>query len=243
MRLILEQKNLLEVNSLEVYYGAIRALEGISLFVPEGKSVVVIGRNGAGKSTLLNTVVGLLSQRTGDIIFQQQRINRWSTTKRVKAGIVLVPEGRGLFPELTVKENLMLGAYLKKGALGISKSMDEVFHFFPVLKNCLSNDAASLSGGQQQMLAIGRALISQGRLLMLDEPSHGLSPLLVSEIFTILLELKKKGTTLLLAEQNVVAALSVADYGYILENSRIVHEGDVEELRQSEKVKKAYLGG
>jgi branched-chain amino acid transport system ATP-binding protein len=239
----LEQKNLLEVNSLEVYYGAIRALEGISLFVPEGKSVVVIGRNGAGKSTLLNTVVGLLSQRTGDIIFQQQRINRWSTTKRVKAGIVLVPEGRGLFPELTVKENLMLGAYLKKGALGISKSMDEVFHFFPVLKNCLSNDAASLSGGQQQMLAIGRALISQGRLLMLDEPSHGLSPLLVSEIFTILLELKKKGTTLLLAEQNVVAALSVADYGYILENSRIVHEGDVEELRQSEKVKKAYLGG
>lgn len=239
----MEQKNLLEVNSLEVYYGAIRALEGISLFVPEGKSVVVIGRNGAGKSTLLNTVVGLLSQRTGDIIFQQQRINRWSTTKRVKAGIVLVPEGRGLFPELTVKENLMLGAYLKKGALGISKSMDEVFHFFPVLKNCLSNDAASLSGGQQQMLAIGRALISQGRLLMLDEPSHGLSPLLVSEIFTILLELKKKGTTLLLAEQNVVAALSVADYGYILENSRIVHEGDVEELRQSEKVKKAYLGG
>jgi branched-chain amino acid transport system ATP-binding protein len=240
---MLEQKNLLEVNSLGVNYGAIRALEDVSLLVPEGRSVVVIGRNGAGKSTLLSTIVGLLSQGTGDIIFQQQRINRWSTTKRVKAGIVLVPEGRGLFPELTVKENLMLGAYLKKGGLGVSKTMDEVFRLFPVLKDCLSNDAASLSGGQQQMLAIGRALISQGRLLMLDEPSHGLSPLLVSEIFGILLELKKKGTTILLAEQNVVAALSVADYGYILENSRIVHEGNVEELRRSEKIKKAYLGG
>jgi branched-chain amino acid transport system ATP-binding protein len=240
---MLEQKNLLEVNSLGVYYGAIRALEGVSLLVPEGRSVVVIGRNGAGKSTLLNTIVGLLSQRTGDIIFQQQRINRWSTTKRVKAGIVLVPEGRGLFPELTVKENLMLGAYLKKGALDVSKTMDEVFHLFPVLKDCLSDDAASLSGGQQQMLAIGRALISQGRLLMLDEPSHGLSPLLVSEIFSILIELKRKGTTILLAEQNVAAALSVADYGYILENGRVVYEGDVEELRRSEEVRKAYLGG
>jgi branched-chain amino acid transport system ATP-binding protein len=240
---MLEQKNLLEVNSIGVYYGAIRALEGVSLLVPEGRSVVVIGRNGAGKSTLLNTIVGLLSQRTGDIIFQQQRINRWSTTKRVKAGIVLVPEGRGLFPELTVKENLMLGAYLRKGALGVLKTMDEVFHLFPILKDCLSDDAASLSGGQQQMLALGRALISQGKLLMLDEPSHGLSPLLVSEIISILLELKRRGTTILLAEQNVAAALSVADYGYVLENGRVVYEGNVENLRRSEEVRKAYLGG
>jgi branched-chain amino acid transport system ATP-binding protein len=240
---MLEQKNLLEVNSIGVYYGAIRALEGVSLLVPEGRSVVVIGRNGAGKSTLLNTIVGSLSQRTGDIIFQQQRINRWSTTKRVKAGIVLVPEGRGLFPELTVKENLMLGAYLRKGALGVLKTMDEVFHLFPILKDCLSDDAASLSGGQQQMLALGRALISQGKLLMLDEPSHGLSPLLVSEIISILLELKRRGTTILLAEQNVAAALSVADYGYALENGRVVYEGNVEDLRRSEEVRKAYLGG
>lgn len=239
----METKNLLEVSNLEVYYGAIRALEGVSLLVPEGRSVVVIGRNGAGKSTLLNTIAGLLSQRTGNITFQQQKINRWSTMKRVKAGIILVPEGRGLFPELTVKENLMLGAYLRRNASNISKTMDEVFYLFPVLKNCLSDDAASLSGGQQQMLALGRALISRGKLLMLDEPSHGLSPLLISEIFSVLVKLKKSGTTLLLAEQNVVAALSVADYGYILENGRIVFEGDVEELRRSEEVKKAYLGG
>jgi branched-chain amino acid transport system ATP-binding protein len=239
----LEPKNLLEVNNLQVYYGAIRALEGVSLSVPKGRFVVVIGRNGAGKSTLLNTIAGLLSQRTGEIIFQQERISRWSTRKRVKAGIVLVPEGRGLFPELTVKENLKLGAYLRRDALGVSKTMNKVFHLFPVLKDCLSDDAASLSGGQQQMLAIGRALISQGMLLMLDEPSHGLSPLLVSEIFNILLELKRRGTTILLAEQNVAAALGVADYGYVLENGKVVHEGDAEELRQSEEVRRAYLGG
>jgi branched-chain amino acid transport system ATP-binding protein len=233
----------LEVNDLQVFYGAIRALEGVSLSVPEGRFVVVIGRNGAGKSTLLSTLAGVLTQRTGDIFFQQQKINRWSTTKRVKAGIVLVPEGRGLFPELTVKENLMLGAYLRRDRSEVSKTMDEVFHLFPVLKECFSYDSASLSGGQQQMLAIGRALISQGRLLMLDEPSHGLSPLLVSEIFSILWQLKRRGITILLAEQNVAAALSVADYGYVLENGRIAYEGDVEKLRESEEVRKAYLGG
>jgi len=239
----LEPKNLLEVIDLWVYYGAIRALEGLSLSVPEGRFVVAIGRNGAGKSTLLNTIAGLLFQRTGEITFQQERISRWSITRRVKAGIVLVPEGRGLFPELTVKENLMLGAYLKRSRAGFSKAMEEVFHLFPVLKDCLPDDAASLSGGQQQMLAIGRALISHGALLMLDEPSHGLSPLLVSEIFSILLELKRRGTTILLAEQNVAAALGVADYGYVLENGKVVHQGDVEALRQSEEVRKAYLGG
>lgn len=239
----MELKNLLEVNDLQVFYGAIKALEGVSLSVPEGRFVVVIGRNGAGKSTLLNTIAGVLIQRTGDILFQREKINRWSTTKRVKAGIVLVPEGRGLFPELTVKENLMLGAYLKRDRNEVSKTIDEVFHLFPVLKECLSYDSASLSGGQQQMLAIGRALISQGRLLMLDEPSHGLSPLLVSEIFSVLWELKRRGTTILLAEQNVAAALSVADYGYVLENGRIAYEEDVEKLRESEEVRQAYLGG
>jgi branched-chain amino acid transport system ATP-binding protein len=239
----LEPKNLLQTSDLHVYYGAIRALEGVSLQVPDGRSVVVIGRNGAGKSTLLNTIAGVLRHKAGDLFFEDQKINGWSTRKRVKAGIVLVPEGKGLFPELTVRENLKLGAYLRRDASAISKTMEEVFQFFPVLKGALSNDAASLSGGQQQMLAIGRALIAQGRLLMLDEPSHGLSPLLVSEIFGILLELKRKGTTLLLAEQNVVAALSVADYGYVLENGRIVHAGDVAALRQSEEVRKAYLGG
>ena len=239
----MEPKNLLQISDLHVSYGAIRALEGVSLVVPDGRPVVVIGRNGAGKSTLLNTIAGVLHPKAGDVLFRQQKINGWSTRKRVKSGIVLVPEGKGLFPELTVRENLKLGAYLMRDPLVISKTMEEVFQFFPVLKGCLSHDAASLSGGQQQMLAIGRALIAQGKLLMLDEPSHGLSPLLVSEIFGILLELKKKGTTILLAEQNVVAALSVADHGYVLENGRVVHEGDVATLRQSEEVKKAYLGG
>ena len=234
---------LLEVRNLHVYYGAIRALEGIALSVPEGRFVVVIGRNGAGKSTLLNCVAGVLSQRAGDIRFRHQGINRWSTRKRVRAGIVLVPEGRRLFPELTVRENLTLGAYLRRDTSGVSKTMDEVFHIFPVLRDCLSHDAASLSGWQQQMLAIGRALLAQGKLLMLDEPSHGLSPLLVSEIFGILGEMKKRGTTILLAEQNVAAALSVADDGYVLENGRIVHKGDVATLRESEEVRKAYLGG
>lgn len=238
----MEPKKLLEATNLSVYYGAIRALDEVSLWVSEGRSVVVIGRNGAGKSTLLNTIAGLLSERAGDIVFQRRRINRWSTTRRVKAGIVLVPEGKGLFPELTVKENLRMGAYLRRNTSRVSKTMEEVFHFFPVLKRCLRVDAASLSGGQQQMLAIARALLSQGRLLMLDEPSHGLSPLLVSEIFGILLELKRGGTTILLAEQNVAAALRVADYGYVLENGRVVHQGDVENLRESEEVRKAYLG-
>jgi branched-chain amino acid transport system ATP-binding protein len=239
----LEPNNLLQIGDLHVSYGPIRALEGVSILVPEGRPVVVIGRNGAGKSTLLNTIAGMLRQKSGDLLFQGQRINGWSARKRVKSGIVLVPQGRGLFPELTVRENLKLGAYLRRDPSAISKTMEEVFQFFPVLRECLSNDAASLSGGQQQMLAIGRALIAQGKLLMLDEPSHGLSPLLVSEIFGILLELKRKGTTILLAEQNVAAALSVADYGYVLENGRVVYEGDVETLGRSEEVRKAYLGG
>jgi len=234
---------LLKVENLNVYYGAIHALKGISLEVNEGEIVTLIGANGAGKSTTLNTICGLLRSRSGSITYQGQLLNGYSTPVIVKMGISQVPEGRRIFPNLTVKENLELGAYLRRDRDGIRKSMQDVFQHFPRLEERQKQMAGTLSGGEQQMLAIGRALMSRPRLMLLDEPSMGLAPVLVQEIFNIIREINEQGTTILIVEQNAHMALSVANRGYVLETGRIILHGSAAELVNNQEVKKAYLGG
>ncbi|NLW06901.1 MAG: ABC transporter ATP-binding protein [Clostridia bacterium] len=234
---------LLKVSDLNVYYGAIHALKGISLEIDEGEIVTLIGANGAGKSTTLNTICGLLRPRSGEIIYKGQNINGHSTTELVKMGISQVPEGRRIFPNLTVKENLELGAYLRRDRAGIIKDTREVFKRFPRLQERQKQMAGTLSGGEQQMLAIGRALMSRPQLMLLDEPSMGLAPVLVEEIFNIIKEINEQGTTILIVEQNAHMALSVANRGYVLETGRVTLSGSAAELANSEAVKKAYLGG
>ncbi|AKX95358.1 ABC transporter ATP-binding protein [Moorella thermoacetica] len=234
---------LLKVENLDVYYGAIHALKGISLEVNEGEIVTLIGANGAGKSTTLNTICGLLRPRSGRITFQGQALNGLSAPAIVKLGISQVPEGRRIFPNLTVKENLELGAYLRRDREGIRRSMQDVFRRFPRLEERQKQMAGTLSGGEQQMLAIGRALMSRPKLMLLDEPSMGLAPLLVQEIFNIIKEINQQGTTILLVEQNANMALSVAHRGYVLETGRITLQGKAAELAVNAAVKKAYLGG
>ena len=235
---------LLSVNDLHVYYGAIHAVKGVSLEVNEGEIVTLIGANGAGKSTVLNTISGLLRAKTGTIEFMGTPINTMAPNKIVQLGLAQCPEGRRVFSGLTVQQNLQMGAYTRRdGKEAIQNDFDMVFDLLPRLKERRNQPAGTLSGGEQQMLAMGRALMSNPKLLMLDEPSMGLAPILVEQIFDIIKNLHKAGTTILLVEQNAQAALSVADRGYVLETGKIVTTGTGAELLASPAIKKAYLGG
>lgn len=234
---------MLKINDINVYYGNIHALKGVSLDIHEGEIVTLIGANGAGKSTLLKTVSGLLKPKQGDIIFGGQSIVGRAAQSIVKQGISHVPEGRRVFANMTVEENLELGAFLRKDKDGIKKDMESVFERFPRLLERRKQLSGTLSGGEQQMLAMGRALMARPRLLLLDEPSMGLAPLLVKTIFKIIEDINKSGTTILLVEQNANMALSIANRAYVIETGRVVISGTAEELNSSEQVKQAYLGG
>ncbi len=235
--------SMLKIDDINVYYGAIHAIKGISLEVNEGEIVTLIGANGAGKSTTLRTISGLLKPRTGSIEFEGKNIAGMAAQNIVKAGISQVPEGRRVFANMTVMENLELGAFTRKDKAGIAQDLKMVFERFPRLQERKNQEAGTLSGGEQQMLAMGRALMSRPRLLLLDEPSMGLAPLLIKEIFSIIEDINKAGTTILLVEQNANMALSIANRAYVLETGRITLSGDAKELAASESVKKAYLGG
>ena len=234
---------MLEVKDINVYYGAIHAIKGISLSVEEGEIVTLIGANGAGKSTTLRTISGLLKPKTGEINFLNKNIAGMPAHKIVREGISQVPEGRRIFAEMTVQENLELGAFTRSDKEEIQNDFKMVFGRFPRLEERKSQLAGTLSGGEQQMLAMGRALMSRPRLLLLDEPSMGLAPLLIREIFNIIVDINKTGTTVLLVEQNANMALSIASRAYILETGRITISGDAKELAASEDIRKAYLGG
>lgn len=234
---------MLKVEDISVYYGAIQAIKSISLEVEEGSIVTLIGANGAGKTTTLKTISGILKPRTGSITFKGQDITKTPPQQIVGMGISQVPEGRRIFPGMSVMENLEMGAYLRRDKGGISKDLDTVFDRFPRLLERKKQLAGTLSGGEQQMLAIGRALMSKPQLLLLDEPSMGLAPLLVKEIFSIIKDINERGTTVLLVEQNANMALSIAGKAYVLETGQIVLSGLASELARSPQVKKAYLGG
>lgn len=233
---------ILKVDDINVYYGSIHAIKGISFEVEEGEVVTLIGANGAGKSTTLNTISGLLRSKTGSIEFMGQSLAKVPSHKIVERGLALVPEGRRIFLQMTVQENLEMGAFTQKGG-ETQQDLEKIYALFPRLKERLKQMAGTLSGGEQQMLAMGRALMSHPKLLMLDEPSMGLAPLLVEQIFDIIKELHRAGTTILLVEQNAQMALSVADRGYVLETGRVTLTGPGRELLADEAVKKAYLGG
>jgi len=232
----------LQIENLHVFYGGIHALKGVSLFVPRGTIVALIGANGAGKSTTLRTVSGLVRPREGRILFEGQDITGESPHRIVEMGIAMVPEGRRIFPNLTVMENLLLGAYTRRDHQGLKKDLEWVFSLFPRLRERTWQKGGTLSGGEQQMLAVARALMSRPRLLMMDEPSLGLAPLLVREIFHIVQELLQSGVTILLIEQNARAALEIAHYAYVLETGRVTLEGEGKRLLEDERVRKAYLG-
>lgn len=232
---------LLEVKNIKVYYGNINAIKDISFEVNEGEIVTLIGANGAGKSSILNTVAGLIKPKSGEIIFDGQGIIGIPAHKIVSKGMALCPEGRRIFQQLSVKENLEMGSYTRP-ANEVSESIEKVYELFPRLKERYKQIAGTLSGGEQQMLAMGRALMSKPRLMMLDEPSMGLAPILVEQIFDIINNLHKSGTTILLVEQNAQMALSIADRGYVMETGRIVTSGTGKGLLQDDAVKKAYLG-
>lgn len=234
---------MLRVTDLRVSYGAIRALKGVNLEVNEGEVVALIGANGAGKSTLLRTISGVLKPTGGDIVFEDDNIRGWSEYRIVRHGLVQVQEGRGILTRMTVLENLEMGAYCRSDTAGIRRDMDMVLEKFPVLRQRRRQFGATLSGGEQQMLAIGRALMASPRLLMLDEPSLGLAPMLVNEIFRTIMDFKREGRTILLVEQNARKALQCADRGYVLETGDVVLTGSGEALLRSEEVQAAYLGG
>jgi branched-chain amino acid transport system ATP-binding protein len=233
---------LLEVHNLNVYYGAIHALQGISFHVDEGEIVTLIGANGAGKSTTLRTISGLLRTRTGYIRYKGRDITNTPAQEIVKMGISHVPEGRKIFAPLTVRENLLMGAYTRNDPNEIQRTMERVFTSFPRLKERINQLGGTLSGGEQQMLAMGRGLMSRPTLLLLDEPSMGLSPILVEEIFRIIQEINQQGTSILLVEQNAHMALSIAHRAYVLETGRIVLSGTAKEVAENPMVKAAYLG-
>lgn len=230
---------LLEIKNLEVFYGVIQALKGISFEVNEGEVVTLIGANGAGKTTTMQSIMGLIPSRHGSITYDGQEITKVPCHKIVKLGMTQVPEGRRVFQHLSVYENLLMGAYTKKD---FKDSLEYIYDKFPRLKERKNQVAGTLSGGEQQMLAMGRALMSRPKLLMLDEPSMGLSPLLVDQVFDIIKDIHKDGTTVLLVEQNAKKALSVADRAYVLETGSIALSGDAKELMNDDSVKKAYLG-
>ncbi|NLI61546.1 MAG: ABC transporter ATP-binding protein [Clostridiales bacterium] len=234
---------MLEINNIDVHYGVIHALKGVSLKVNEGEIVVLIGANGAGKTTTLRTISGLKMPTGGTVLLNGADITNMSAQQRVKMGLSHVPEGRRIFAGLTVLENLELGAYLRRDKHEISKDLDMVYQRFPILRERRRQMAGTLSGGEQQMLAIGRALMSRPNILFLDEPSMGLAPLLVQEIFNIIQDINKAGTTVLLVEQNANMALQIADRAYVMETGSIVISGTGSELMKSDDIKKAYLGG
>ena len=233
---------MLRLNEIHTYYGNIRAIRGISLYVDEGEMVCLIGANGAGKSTTLMTISGIHHPAQGTITFEGADLTETSAEKRVELGISQVPEGRLIFPEMTVLENLELGAFLRKDTPGIREDLDRVFDLFPVLRERRTQQGGTLSGGEQQMLAIGRALMSHPRLLLLDEPSLGLAPILVEQIFDIIEEINKQGTTILLVEQNAYLALQITHRGYVMETGEIAIEGTSSELLNDVRVREAYLG-
>lgn len=234
---------MLKLEDLNVFYGAIHAIKGISLEVNQGEIVTLIGANGAGKSTTLRTVSGLLKPKSGTISFEDKIISGEPAHKIVANGISQVPEGRRIFANMTVMENLELGSYIRKDKSGIKADLAKVFHHFPRLAERKKQEAGTLSGGEQQMLAMGRALMSRPRLLLLDEPSMGLAPLLIKEIFSIIQDINKAGTTILLVEQNANMALSIANRAYVLETGKITLSGAAKDLAASEDVRRAYLGG
>jgi branched-chain amino acid transport system ATP-binding protein len=234
---------LLEAKDLNVYYGAIHALQGVSFAVDEGEIVSLIGANGAGKSTTLKTVSGLLRPRVGDVLLRGESLKTMPAQDIVRRGVIHVPEGRKIFAPLTVQENLEMGAFTRDNPKEIQQSMERVFKSFPRLKERLGQFGGTLSGGEQQMLAIGRGMMARPKVLLLDEPSMGLAPILVEEIFSIIKEINEQGVAILLVEQNALMALSVANRGYVLETGRIVLEGTGQELLQNPQVMKAYLGG
>ncbi len=233
---------LLEVDNLNVYYGAIHALQGVSFNLEEGEIVTLIGANGAGKSTTLRTISGLLRSRTGFIKYKGQDISMMPAQQIVRLGISHVPEGRKIFAPLTVRENLMMGAFTRNDPTEIQRSMERVFTSFPRLKERINQLGGTLSGGEQQMLATGRGLMSRPTLLMLDEPSMGLSPILVEEIFNIIKDINSQGTSILLVEQNAQMALSISHRAYVIETGRIVLSGSAKEIAENPQVKAAYLG-
>jgi len=233
---------MLKIDNLNVFFGGIHALKGITFDVPIGKVITLIGANGAGKSTTLRTICGLIKPREGKIKFNNTEITNIPTDKIVKKGIALIPEGRKIFPNLTVQENLTLGAFARTDKKETAKDLEWVYELFPQIKERLWQKGGTLSGGEQQMLAVARGLMSRPKLLMLDEPSLGLAPLLVKEIFDIIKRIHREGMTVLLVEQNAFAALKIADYAYVLETGKVVLHGTGEELLQDERVKKAYLG-
>lgn len=235
---------LLNLQNIETYYGLIYALRGISMEIREGSITTILGNNGAGKTTILNSLMGLIDDQPekGLIEFDGRNITGMKTEKIVRAGIGYVPEGREVFNELTVTENLQMGAFIRRDFAGIKADMEKMFDYFPVLRQRSRQLAGTLSGGEQQMLAIARALMSRPRLLLLDEPSLGLSPLLVKEMFAIIKQIHADGTTVLLVEQNARMALEIADFGYVLENGRFVASGPATELKENEDVKEFYLG-
>ncbi|MBC8180719.1 ABC transporter ATP-binding protein [candidate division KSB1 bacterium] len=236
--------SLLKINNIETYYGLVYALRGVSLDIREGTITAILGNNGAGKTTILKTVMGLLDDQPdkGTIEFLGKRIDGKETETIVRRGISYVPEGREIFEELTVRENLMMGAYIRRDRAGIRDDMERIYNYFPVLKEREKQLAGTLSGGEQQMLAMGRALMNRPKLLLLDEPSLGLSPILVKEIFAICKTINEQGVTILLVEQNARMALNIADFGYVLENGRFVASGAAEELMEDEDVQEFYLG-
>lgn len=234
---------MLEIKSLNVHYGVIHALKDASLIVNKGEIVTLIGANGAGKTTTLRTISGLNKATSGQILLEGKDITCFSASKRVEMNLSQVPEGRRIFPAMTIVENLEMGAYLRKDKDNIKKDIDHVYELFPVLGNRKKQLAGTMSGGEQQMLAMGRALMSRPKILLLDEPSMGLAPLLVKEIFDIIVNINSTGTTILLVEQNAKMALSIAHRAYVIETGSIVMSGTGEELAKSDEIRKAYLGG
>lgn len=233
---------MLKLENIVTYYGNIQALKGISIDVKQGEIVTIIGANGAGKTTTLKTICGLVAPTSGKIYFQGEDITHKTTSDIVESGIAMVPEGRRVFPRMTVLENLQLGAYLNKDKAQVKQDLEKVFDLFPILKDRIKQIAGTLSGGEQQMLAIGRALMARPKLLLLDEPSMGLAPKIVANIFDIIMEINRAGTTILLVEQNARMALAIAHKGFVIETGKIVLQDSAVNLLNNEEVKKAYLG-
>lgn len=234
---------MLTIKGLNVHYGVIHALKDVDLQVNEGEIVSLIGANGAGKTTLMQSISGILKKTSGEILFEEKPISKKSAKDIVALGVTQVPEGRRIFSGMSVYENLLMGAYLRKDRDGIKADLEDIYERFPILKSRSNQDASTLSGGEQQMLAMGRALMARPKILLLDEPSMGLAPILVKEIFNIIKDINEKGTTVLLVEQNARMALSIADRAYVMETGKIVLRGTGKELGESEAIQKAYLGG
>jgi len=234
---------MLKIEDVVVHYGVIEAIKRVTFEVNKGEIVSLIGANGAGKTTILNSISGLIQPTSGEIRYKNKPIIKTSTRDIVAAGISQVPEGRRVFNGMSVKENLEMGAFLRKDRAEIQKDLERVYESFPILKERLNQDAQTLSGGEQQMLAMGRALLSNPEVLLLDEPSMGLAPLFIKEIFNIIKEISERGTTILLVEQNATIALEISDRGYVIETGKIVASGSAQELLDSDEIQKAYLGG